>query len=623
VGKTQVAVEYAYRHREEYSAILWASAATQESLQGDFVKIAHLLNLPEKNAQEQAVTIEAVRRWLARERDWLLILDNADELPQIRAFLPDTRNTNGHILITTRDPAAGNLAEPLEVTQMERAEGTQLLLRRARKLAQATDEDRAQAAAIVDLLGALPLALDQAGAYIEENRCSLADYQALYRQRRKELLGWLGRFPPDYPRVVATTWDLSFRQVEQASPAADLLRLCAFLDPDSIPEELLSKGASELGPVLASVAADPFALNQTINHLLRYSLLRRDPTAKTLTIHRLVQAVLLDRMDKKTRRRWAERTVRAINRAFPYEANDYRNWPLCQRLLPHVQSCAALVDQYALSFREAADLFHRTGMYLRARALYEQAEVFFKRVLLIDEKVDGPEHPSTVMTLGELSSLYLDWRRYEQAEPLLQRARSIFEKSLGSEHPHVATSLHELARLSQARGHYEQAEELYQHALSIFEKSLGLEHPDTATTLHELARLYQNWGRYEQAEELYQRALGIKEKSLGSEHPNTALTMHELARLYQALGQYEQAEELYQSALTIFEKNLGSEHPNTAITLGALGALYEGRGEYERAEDYYRRALAVLERVLGDEHPNTIVNLRNYASFLREVGRDV
>ena len=92
----------------------------------------------------------------------------------------------------------------------------------------------------------LPLALVQAGAYVVETGCSLSDYLDLYKTHHKELLARHSRLMLDYPETVATTWSLSFQQIEQQSSiAADLLRLCAFLAPDAIPEELLLRGIAE------------------------------------------------------------------------------------------------------------------------------------------------------------------------------------------------------------------------------------------------------------------------------------------------------------------------------------------------------------------------------------------
>ena len=150
-----------------------------------------------------------------------------------------------------------------------------------------------------------------------------------------------GRLATDHPDPVAATWSLSFEKVHKANPAAaDLLRLCAFLDPDGIQEEIFTEGASELGPTLQPVAADPIKLNEAIGALLTYSLVRRNPE-HTLTVHRLVQVVLKHAMNKNTQRRWAERAVRAVNLAFPEV--EYDNWLLCQQFIPHVLAGKALI----------------------------------------------------------------------------------------------------------------------------------------------------------------------------------------------------------------------------------------------------------------------------------------
>src|SRR5207245_4244989 len=133
----------------------------------------------------------------------------------------------------------------------------------------------------------LPLALDQAGAYVEETGCGLAGYLTRYQQRRTELLKTRGENTSDHPEPVATTWSLSFEKVEQANPAAaDLLRLCAFLAPDAIPEEIVTEGAVELPLELQSLASDPFLLDAAVKELFRYSLIQRDAEQKLLGLHR-------------------------------------------------------------------------------------------------------------------------------------------------------------------------------------------------------------------------------------------------------------------------------------------------------------------------------------------------
>src|SRR5207253_1352979 len=235
IGKTQIAVEYAYRYRDHYQAIFWINASTRDALSADFVMLAALLDLPEQLEQDQDIVVRAVKRWLTTHTHWLLILDNTDNLEMIVDFLPV--HGTGDVLLTTRLQALGTVAQHIEVEKMVPDEGVMFLLRRTKVLTPGTTldqvpkEKQALATEIVMALDGLPLALDQAGAYIEETRCGLSRYLDLYGTRRKELLLRRGRFPIDHPDSVAATWSLSFQQVEQESlVAADLLRLFAFLD---------------------------------------------------------------------------------------------------------------------------------------------------------------------------------------------------------------------------------------------------------------------------------------------------------------------------------------------------------------------------------------------------------
>ncbi len=421
IGKTQIAIEYAYRCRDDYRAVLWARAATRDTLIADFQAIAAMLDLPEQKVADQSMVIAAVKRWLISHSGWLLILDNADDVEMASDFLP--LGGDGHILLTTRAQAVGSIANSIEVEKMESAEGMLLLLRRARILVsdgllnQATEADRERAKAIFVALDGLPLALDQAGAYIEETNCGLSGYLDLFRTRRRELLKRRSKLPTDHPEPIATTWSLSFQRVEQINlGAADLLRFCTFLDPDGIPEEIITENPSVLGQVLQSVVSDVFKLNEAIETLRTFSFIRRNPDTKLLSLHRLVQAVFKDGMDKKTQRLWAVRAVRAVNAAFPEVT--YANWTRCQQCLPHALICAEYIDQYRLYFPEAARLLNQAGEYLQDHAQYAQAEPYLQRALAIKEKVLGPEHPETATTIDKLAILYRAQGKYTQAEPL-------------------------------------------------------------------------------------------------------------------------------------------------------------------------------------------------------------
>ncbi len=249
IGKTQTAIEYAYRHRNDYSAVLWVKADTPEVLTSDFAALASTLGLSEQHDQDQQRTLAAVKRWLKTHAGWLLILDNVEDVGLLSG-LPSTEA--GYVLLTTRSQVVGPFARCLDLEKMTPEEGALFLLRRAKciapdaPLAAACQADQDRAKALSQLLDGLPLALDQAGAYIEETACSLCGYIERYQRQRVALLQRRGRLGTDHPASVSTTLSLSFEKVEQTHPAAaDLLHLFAFLDPDAIPEDLLATGASE------------------------------------------------------------------------------------------------------------------------------------------------------------------------------------------------------------------------------------------------------------------------------------------------------------------------------------------------------------------------------------------
>jgi tetratricopeptide (TPR) repeat protein/DNA-binding XRE family transcriptional regulator len=623
IGKTQVAIEYAYRYRDHYQAIFWINVSTRDALSADFVTLAALLDLPQQHEEDQDIVVRAVKRWLDTHTHWLLILDNLDRLEMIVDFLPV--HDTGDILLTTRMQALGTIAQGIEVDKMGWEEGVMFLLRRTKavvpgtSLDQVSEENWAQASEIVTTLDGLPLALDQAGAYIEETHSGLSQYLDLYGIRRKELLLRRGRFPIDHPHSVATTWSLSFQQVGQESrAAADLLCLLAFLNAEAIPEEVIILGAAELGTELGKEARDPLKIDNIIELLLRYSLIRRTPEEKSLSIHRLVQAVLKDSMDKDAQRLWAERAIRAVNCAFPHV--ELQTWKLCQRYVPHVLVCATYIEEYALAFPEAARLFNEAAFYLIGRGRYTQAEALLLIALEVRRQVLETNHPDTARTLNGLGVVYFKQGRYQDAKPLLQEALAIHQNVLGAEHADMAQMYYDLASLYRAQGTYREAEQFYLQALRIRETTLGADHPLVAQSYYGLVKLYYSQEQYQKAEKYCKQALHIQEQSLGDNHPRIASTLNMLAKIYQGQNELDQAEEMNMRALRIRESTSGLDHPHVATIVNCLVEIYHAEGRYYEAESLIARSLRIHEQSLGSEHPYMAYSLSNLAEnfFLRE-----
>jgi tetratricopeptide (TPR) repeat protein/transcriptional regulator with XRE-family HTH domain len=667
VGKTQVALEYAYRSAQDYQAVFWIRADSHDALVAGFLEMAHALHLPEQDEQDHTAIVAAVKGWFSQHTSWLLILDNADDLSLLPEFFPSP--VQGHLLLTTRAQALGRLANRIEVDTLDTDTAALLLLRRAgllaidAPLAQAEPTELRVAMQLSEELGGLPLALDQAGAYLEETRCGLQQYLDLYRSHRADLLRHRGGLVQDHPDSVATTWALSFAAIEQQSAlAADVLRLCAWLHPDAIPEELFLQGAAYLGPLLSPLEADPLAFNQALAVIQGYSLLRRTSREQMLSVHRLVQAVLQDAMRPQERSLWRERAITVLNALFPNVWRHLRGqWEQCSRLLPHVLIVAAATPPEQDSL-ELASLLSKAADYLFQRAQYAQGEPLYQRALSMYEQMLGSEHHQVAAPLNGLADLYreqgryaeaealyqralhlwerlhqdhpemysplnnmalLYWKqgRYEEAEALLQRALHLDTQAVSQEDSPISSFLNNLAILYCEQGRYEEAEPLLQRALHLDTQRYGQDHPETSYSLNNLACVYQEQGRFAEAETLFQHALRIREQTLGQQHPEVAQTLHDLANLYREQGHYKEAEALYQRALTIRRQQRGAQHPDTAETLHGFARLYEAQNQPDQALTCYQQALAIREQQLGSAHPRTLDTRARYAHLLQACGR--
>jgi len=522
VGKTQLAVEYAYRYAADYDVVWWVRTEEPATLAADYASLAGPLDLPQKDEPDQRVVVEAVRRWLGRNAGWLLVFDNAPGPMELRDYLPQA--ATGHVLITSRNPSWRGVASPLSVQVLERAESVGFLLKRTGQ----ADEEVADA--LADALGDLPLALEQAGAYIEATERSLSDYLKLFHDHRLELLR-RGIPSTDYPDTVATTWEISFQQVQQASPAgAVLLNLCAFLAPDDIPQDPL-----HVSQLLADVVADPLAFDEAVAALRLYSLIEVGDDA--LSVHRLVQAVSRDRLEEEARRMWAEAAVGLVNNAFPSDiTDDIQAWPECARLLPHALAAAGHAEALGVALEATGRLLNEAGLYLRERAEFVEAKAVHERALAIGEAAFGPNHPNVTAALNNLGLVLRDLGDLAGARVAFERALTINEAALGPDHPKVATNINNLGGVLQDLGDLAGARAAYERALVIDEAAFGSDHSKVAIRVNNLGGVLKDLGDLAGARAAYERALVIDEAAFGPNHPNVAMDINNLGLVLRDLG---------------------------------------------------------------------------------------
>jgi len=604
VGKTQLATEYAYRYSADYDLIWWVHSEELVSLTADYAGLAAALNLPNAESVDQREAVDAVKRWLSSNRRWLLVLDNATDYATVRDYLP--AGESGHVFVTSRNPNFGRLGttENLPLLPLEEAIG--FLLRRTGQL------DEAAAMNLAAELGYLPLALEQAGAYMEETGRSLADYLALYASRRRDLLK-RGKPEGDYPDTVLTTWKISFDEAGKIAGAAELLNLCAHMAPDSIPLELISEGHKTLPDTLSPVAADVLSLDKAVAALRRYSLVQVEDGE--LNVHRLVQDVVRDRLDAADQELWATASVRLVNNAFPYDSNDVLTWPVCDMLLPHALTAAAHSEGLNIEPDATGRLLNQVGLYLRGRAQYTEAQVAYKQAIAIGEAANGPDHPIVAVRVSNLGIVLRDLGDLDGARQAFERALKIDEAAYGPDHPIVAMRVNNLGNILRDLGDLDDARQAFERALKIDEAAYGPNHPEVATDTNNLGGVLRDLGDLDGAGHSFERALRIDEAAFGPDHPNVARDVNNLGGVLRDPSDLDDARHAFERALKIDEAAFGPDHPNVARDLNNLGMVRQDLGELEGAKEAYARALAICRKFLGDSHPHTQIVRENLESL--------
>jgi hypothetical protein len=604
-GKTSVAVEYAYRHLAEV-AVAWQFAAEDNTvLAAEFGELAAQLGAKDvADTRDPVASVHAMLAMLAAP--WLLIFDNAEDLASVAAFLPPAGP--GRVLITSQNsnwPYGQALHVPLLGTEV----AVDFLVSRTGEL------DRQAARDLADVLGGLPLALEQAAAYILATGGSLAGYLALFQQRRTVMLA-RGK-PTGYDKTLATTWTLAFDHLQQTAPAAvSLLRLLVSFAPETIPLRLLlqprpglaGRLGDEVGDELVPLLEDPLAVGDAIAALRRYSLITLG-NAATVSLHRLVQAVTADHMPAGLAREWQQAAATLITAAIPSDTGRPETWPVCAALLPHAQ--AALSDDN-VGVDLVANYLGSSGSYATARNL--QRRVFDAR-----EKGLGPEHWKTLTARHQLAHWTGEAGDPAAARDMYAELLPVQVRVYGPEHPDILAIRHQLALWTAKAGDPAAARDMYAELLPAQEQVYGPEHPFTLKTRHELARTTAATGDLA-ARDLFAELLLVRERVSGPQHPDTLVVQQELAHWTGEAGDRTAARDLFAELVPVYEQILGPEHPDTLNVRHQLAHWTGEAGDSAAARDSFAELMPTLEQVLGPEHPDSLVTRSSLVDWTWEAG---
>lgn len=585
IGKTRLAVEHAWACRSRYRAVLFVLADSPEGLNSGLAALARkdLLDLPEREAPAESEVTGAVLRWLREHPGWLLILDNVDTKEAqlaVTRLLPAL--AGGQVLITSRrrDWPAGVGRQSLDVIAL--AAATDFLIQRTAKDRRREPDDVPHALRLAELLDGLPLALEQAAAYISHTQMSIAEYLEVWESECDSVLKWYDEGVMQYPASLAITWQKTFRELTPTATA--LLRLISWLAADPVPVQMLESGEKAIREAARQfdpgqeIAVRP--VREDMAELASLSLIGRQ--AGAITVHPIVQEVIRSRIPQEEQALWIQSTLTLMNRYAPLQPDDANTWPIWDPLRPHAMQILAHVAEKAVP--ASYDIMHLTtslGIHCYGKGLYSDAEPLLRRALALDEQLYGGKGFGTSIGLFNLAVTLKESGRLEEAEPLMRRALLIAYDRSGDgnpllEHPNLTKQINGLALLLMETGRKEEGEDLIRKALSIDMDAFGEDHPFVARDLHNLSVVLISMGRAHEAEPLIRRSLELSRTTNGNTHPSTARRLQILASILREQGRLNEAAPMVREALELFEQILGPDHPKTRSARQDLESLNPG-----------------------------------------------
>jgi hypothetical protein len=522
VGKTQLAVEYAYRHATDYDLVWWVPAEQSARVVTALAELAAQVGVAVRGeARESAEAVVRVLRRRDRFARWLVIADNAG-VPWDLSGLVRAAGGGGHVLITSRNPEWTQIARTLEVDVLSRAEAVALLRARAPRL---TGKEADQ---IAELLGDLPLALEQAGAWLARSGMSARDYLEAVEQRTGEILA--EGTPVGYPVPVAATWTVAIEEWDDPL-AVMLLRLWAFCGPELIPIDLIGSQAMPTLPAdLAGLAADSLARGRVITQITQRGLVRL--VGQGVVMHRLVQAVLRDHTPAAERDGIRRMVHTVLAAASPEDPDDPASWARYAEIYPHVLA----TNMVGSESEDAHDVVTGLIRYLRSAGDYPNSLTLARHAYHQWRQILGEEHPDTITAAANLAATLRALGDYPGARTLQEDVLARRRRILGEDHPHTITAAANLAATLRALGDYPGARTLQEDVLARRRRILGEDHPDTITAAANLADTLRALGDYPGARTLQEDVLARRRRILGEDHPHTITAAANLAATLRALG---------------------------------------------------------------------------------------
>lgn len=609
VGKSQIAIEYVYRHVEDYEIIWWVPAEQQSQILAALTELAQRLGLDV--GSEANTAVPAVREALRSGKpykNWLIVFDNAEDIGTVRSYFPT--GGAGKILVTSRNLEWSAVAGTLSVDVFRREESKSLLQRRNPDLSDIEADHLAEA------LGDLPLAIEQAASWHAATGMAVEEYLSLIEQKRLELFE--ESTSPDYAKSVAAAWNVSLDRLEESNKAAlQLLQVCAFMAPEPIPRTIFRGSRSvQLTPELDEMLSDPIRLGRAIRDLSRYALARIDYRSNTLQLHRLVQAALIGRMPSGLQadmRHYAHVLLASSN---PGNPSDSDQWPSYQALLPHVTASRVI---------DCEDPWGRQFLAGMVRFLYFWGDHESSLTLSRDVTTEwlarfGEEDTETLALRKFYAFMMRVMGDYRGAAKIDDEVVAVYQRTTAEDDEGFLDAVLQVSADMRGRGEYAAARDNDQLVLTRARRAFGDDDPATLSAAHNLGVSLRLAGDFASALRLDQDTWQRRAVVLGEDHESTVSTLNGIAIDQCEAGDYLAArtlqEDTYARAVHLFR----ASNPIAIGSARNLAVCRRRAGDLDGARELSEETLARFQRRYGDGYPSTLAAATNLAVDLRQAG---
>ena len=626
LGKTTLALQYINHAEHPYSLKAWFYAEKIDDLQKQYLEFAKRLGFVDATL---STAIPQVNGWLATHPGWLLVYDNVNNYEEISAFLP---KNDGHVILTSRQRDWPENFDVLEIDVMTEKEAIQTIATLSHRN---INVELSEGKDLVKVLGYLPLALAQAGAYIYQNNISIAEYLELYK--KYEILLLKDQTIPTGVKSnsVAITWNISLAAIAKVGKnnddgllAKEILTVCAYLAPEKISRQILFAWIKERYP---NHTALELLLNKHISKLWQYSMVNVDEN-NCLTVHRLVQAVLRHQHNNPNsaeniklpviNAQWLQILLQAMHKEFNRTTTVLEDEKRRELLLPHMQM---LFEHYQtlkidVSKQTVADLVNDIGVVFYSLGDPRIAKYYYEQALDLLEKSSGLEDIKLAPILDCIGQCCRHLGNVNAAKISHERALKIKEQYYGKNHFELSITLTNLGAAYRLLGDFKNTAIFNARALNIAEHHFGKNHIEIAFPLTQLGRIYRYFGKVQEAKACHERALKIKEKHYTKNHPEVANTLDQLASDYRELGDPKKAKILHERALSIYEDQYGKNNFKISWILDQLGKDYRNIGDLEKAKKIHTRCLKIKESHYNKDNIEIAWTLDQLGNDYRELG---